>query len=380
MNLTSRIKRRVGAAVVTAGLLASSVAVFAPGIVQAAGGTACPNSVVEAGSTTVYPALVQAQSGFQSTYGCSITLGQQGSGAGISALNGGTSTDIAASSRPLSGSEAAQDYYWQIGGDAMVIAVKAGFCASNITMAQVKGIWEGSITDWNTIDSSCPVGTTITPRSRTTVSGSYSDLLRIFGISSSLEATTITNTGLARLQTSQDEADAACNNAGQVVYTSLANLLTFGPSGSNCLKALVLGGVSPSVSTVQNGTYPAPRQLFLVMRRNEFTGNASDSGITHAMDLVNYMLSSSGQAAVGFVGFVQQAIPSSKPIAEYDINTDGAVGLADIGAITGKWGQTSTCIGWIRADVNNDGAIGLADIGQVTGHWGQVLSNWPPQP
>jgi phosphate transport system substrate-binding protein len=378
MNPISRFTRRVGTAIAAASLLGGSMAVAAPALVSAAGGTACPNGVVEAGSTTVYPALLQAQSGFQSTFGCSLTLGQQGSGAGISALNSGTSTDIAASSRSLNASEASQDYYWKIGGDAMVIAVQHGFCASSITSTQVHDIWSGSLTDWHNVSAACP-STPIVPRSRTTVSGSYSDLLSIFGVTAAAEASTISGTGLARLQTSQDEADAACNNSGQVVYTSLANLLTFGPSGSNCLKALTLDGVNPSVTTVQNGTYTAPRQLFLVMRRNEFSGNASDSGIAHAMDLVNYMLSSSGQAAVGFVGFVQQAIPSQKPIAEYDVNTDGAVGLADIGQITGKWSQTSSCIGWIRADINNDGAIGLADIGQVTGHWGQVLSNWPPQ-
>jgi phosphate transport system substrate-binding protein len=380
MNLTSRFMRLVGTAIAAASLLASSLAIVAPTLVSAAGGTACPNTTVEAGSTTVYPALLQAQSGFQSTFGCSLTLGQQGSGAGISSLNSGTSVDIAASSRPLSSSEKTLDYYWQVGGDAMVIAVKAGFCASSITSAQVAAIYSGTLTDWHDVSGSCAAGTTIVPRSRTTVSGSYSDLLRIFGISAGAEATTITNTGLARLQTSQDEADAACSNSGQVVYTSLANLLTFGPAGSNCLKALTLDGVAPSVTTVQNGTYTAPRQLFLVMRRSEFSGNASDSGVTHAMDLVNYMLSSTGQAAVGFVGFVQQAVPSSKPVTEYDVNSDGAIGLGDIGQITGKWSQTSSCIGWIRADINNDGAIGLGDIGQVTGHWGQVLGNWPPQP
>ncbi len=53
-------------------------------------------------------------------------------------------------------------------------------------------------------------------------------------------------------------------------------------------------------------------------------------------------------------------------------NLDGAIGLGDLGNIIGRWGQTSSCSGWIRADVNNDGAVGLADIGKVTAHWGQA--------
>jgi hypothetical protein len=87
---------------------------------------------------------------------------------------------------------------------------------------------------------------------------------------------------------------------------------------------------------------------------------------------VNFFRSSAGQQYVSQVGFVNQAVSSAQAIPDYDVNLDGAVGLGDLGNITGRWGQTSNCNGWIRADVNNDGAIGLADIGKVTAKWGQV--------
>ena len=371
---------RLPAVLAASAVVASSLLVVAPSTAFAAG--SCPITVVEQGSTTVYPALQAAQSAFQSAQGCTLSLTANGSGAGLTALMSG-SVNIAASSRTLNaGNEQNNVYAWQIGGDAMVMAVQASWAATwtnpvEITKAQVAGIYSGTITNWSSIGGP---NQTIVPRSRITVSGSYSDLLSKFGISSTAEASTIAATGLPRLTTSQDEADAACNNPGQLVYTSLANLQAYGPSGSHCLVAMALSSdgttyVMPSVSTVQNGTYPVPRQLFLAVQKFSVIGASAttdNSANVKAYDLVNYFLSSAGQQFIGQVGFVNQAVPSLQPIPDYDVNLDGAVGLGDLGNITGRWGQSSTCLGWIRADVNNDGAIGLADLGKVTAKWGQA--------
>ena len=372
MNRMKRKLRSLATVLATAGLLGSTFAVAGAGVASAAG-PVCPITIHESGSTTVGPALVQAKPGFEAANGgCTLNIVQSGSGAGLSDLLAST-VDIAASSRALNaGTEQTNLYSWLIGRDAMVIAVRGNATMNfinSITSVQVKDIWSGNITNWSSLGGpSAP----IVPRSRATTSGSYSDLLSLFGITAANEASTISATGLARLQTSQDEATAACNNNFQIVYTSLANLQTFGPGGSDCLKALTLDGVNPSVVTVQNGTYPAKRQLFLAMRKNEFTGaSPSDSAVVKAQDLVNYMRSSAGQAAVGAVGFVQVPVSSTKAVVDFDINTDGAVGLADIGQVTGKWAQSQPgCPGWIRADANNDGAVGLADIGAITGKWG----------
>ena len=129
------------------------------------------------------------------------------------------------------------------------------------------------------------------------------------------------------------------------------------------------------MTSVQNGTYPAPRQLFLAMQKWAVLGGTATSDTSanvKAMDLVNYMLSTAGQTTVAQVGFVNAAVPAAQPVLDYDVNLDGAISLGDLGNITGRWGQTSPCNGWIRADVNNDGGVGLADIGRVTAHWGQV--------
>jgi phosphate transport system substrate-binding protein len=363
-------------------VMVSSLMVVTPVSVFAANGQ-CPITVSESGSTTVYPALQNAQTGFQTASGCTLNLVAAGSGAGLTALLGGT-VNVAASSRVLnSGNEMNNLYAWQIGGDAMVIAVandSAMSAVSQITQNQVQGIYSGTITNWNQINAAYP-NHTIVARSRITTSGTYSDLLSKFGISASAEAAVVSATGLPRLTTSQDEANAACNNDYQLVYTSLANLQAYGPSGSGCLKALSMAGgsgtnyVAPSVSSVQNGSYPVPRQLFLAVQKFSVIGSTATtdtSANVKAYDLVNYFLSTAGQNSIAAVGFVNQAIPTKPAIPDWDINLDGAIGLADLGNISGRWGQTSSCKGWIRADANNDGAVGLADIGQVTSRWGQV--------
>jgi phosphate transport system substrate-binding protein len=384
MNQVIGRMRGLPAVLAASAFVASSFLAVAPSSTFAASGS-CPITVSEQGSTTVYPALQAAQSAFQAAGGCTLNLVANGSGAGLTALLADT-VQVAASSRVLnSGNETNNLYAWQIGGDAMVMAVQASWAnahsINHINMTQVQGIYSGTITKWNQIDSSYP-NETIIPRSRITTSGTYSDLLSKFGINATAEANTIAATGLPRFTTSQDEADAACGNPDQLVYTSLANLQAFGPSGQNCLVALAMASgsntsnyVMPSVTTVQNGTYPVPRQLFLAVNKFGTLRSATvtdNSSYVKAYDLVNYFLSSAGQQFIGQVGFVNQAVPTAQPIPDYDVNLDGAVGLGDLGNITGRWGQTSSCNGWIRADVNNDGAIGLADIGKVTAKWGQV--------
>jgi hypothetical protein len=91
--------------------------------------------------------------------------------------------------------------------------------------------------------------------------------------------------------------------------------------------------------------------------------------MVRAYDLVNYMLTGPGQAAVARAGYVPVPQRSAAPFPDVDVDLGGTVGLADLGQVTASWGQTSPCPGWIRADVNNDGAVGLADLGRVIGSW-----------
>lgn len=441
MNLLNSPLRKAASVAATASIVATSLVTVvgptvAPAVIKA--NTTC---VQEQGSTTVYPSLTQAQPGFQGAtpattpawptgenLGCDAVLVANGSGTGKTALinyYNGTSTtaiDMAASSAPLSSTEANSLMAFQVGGDAMVIAVQDANPMTQITMGQVTAIWNGNATDFSQLGANANGLTgAIVPRSRITGSGSRDDMNRLFkvdrgagntgpGCSSGFttcEPTTIAATGLPRLVTSQDEGDAACQNANQIVYTSLANLQKYGPGTSACgnghtIKALNLQScdytgfsgstdplsltcsgayVAPSVSSAAvGGAYPAKRQLFLTLPKTSVmatkwgVGNGSgwtdQLGLTKAEDIVNYMESTQGQAAMGAVGFIQISVPAKQPIPDADIDMNGSIGLTDIGQITGRWNRVDTISGSVRADVNNDGGVGLLDIGKITGQWG----------
>jgi len=332
----------------------------------ASAAASCPVTVKIEGSTTVFPANQLAEGPFETLWapGTDVVLNSTGSGTGLNALRADT-IDVAASSRPLTTTELTELYAFEIGGDAMVLAVNdtpAMNFITNITVAQVEGIWEGSITNWSALGGSSQA---IVPRARIIDSGTRPDFLRLFSVNDALEQTVIGNTGLPRLVESSDMADAAAANDYQIVYTSLAN------AARNDLKALTLNGIFPTIITVQDGTYPAKRQLYLAVHKtNDGPPRIDNSNLVRGDDFVNYMLTAAGQAHVAAAGFVKVAVPSSKPIPDFDINLDRSVSLPDLGAITGKWAQSSTCKGRIRADANNDGTVSLPDLGQVTSKWG----------
>jgi ABC-type phosphate transport system substrate-binding protein len=328
---------------------------------------ACQIIVRVDSSETLMPVIGTAQLGFQAqpaNAGCSLSMTNGSTAAAIAALQAGT-VNAAAISRPLSSAEKSTLYGWQIGGDAMVIAVQNSTAMSfigGVTSAQVAAIYSGTITNWNALGGP---DQPIVPRSGAIGAEDRDDLLALFAIDDTAERATIAATSQSRIATAYERANAAIANPYQIVYTSLADASQAG------LKVLTLDGVSPSIYTVQNGTYPARRSFYLAMRKNSFGGaGITDWGTVKAEDLINYLLTAAGQQALASSGYVQTVVPSSQPIPDRDVNLDGAIGLADLGKVTAIWSQTSTCPGWIRADINNDGAIGLADIGQLLGNWG----------
>ncbi|HEX8940955.1 MAG TPA: substrate-binding domain-containing protein [Candidatus Limnocylindrales bacterium] len=436
MSVRLKSLRSLISVAATASVMATSIlTIAAPAVTNAA-----TNCVNEQGSTTVYPALVQAQAGFQGAVanpqpawptgqglGCNATLVANGSGTGKSALinyfNGssGTETDIAASSSPLNSTEANSLMAFQVGGDAMVIAVNVNAPISQITMGEVTAVFDGDYTNWNQLSGWTGTSLALVPRSRIVGSGTRDDMNRLFHMDrgvfdstgnftgcsngfTTCEPTMVTASGQPRLTTSQDEANAVCQNSNQIVYTSLANLQAYGPSGANCLKALNLqftdytnfssnlnspwllpnsgSFVAPSTTTAAvGGSYPAKRQLFLalpkvsVMASKYGTGNGTgwtdNLGLTKAMDIVDYMESTQGQTAMAAVGFIPISVPAKQPIPDADIDMNGGIGLTDIGQITGRWNQCNSALaGWVRADVDNSGCVGLTDIGKITGQWG----------
>lgn len=328
----------------------------------------CPVTVRVRGSTTVFPIMQQAEAPFEASRpGTDIQLASIGSGNGLNELKAvPSSNEVAPSSRPLNAGELAVAYSYEIGRDGFVMAVQNSASMdflTNITKSQVEKIYEGTTHFWDEDGLGGP-HVAIVPRARITGSGSQPDFLTQFAVDSTLENATITATGLPRLTESSDMAQAAAANAFQIAYTSLANLSTPG------MKILTLNGIQPNVTTVQNATYPAPRELFLAVLKTGVVNRIDSSPHVLGDDLVNHMLTAAGQAEVVAAGFVAVPVAAQPRIPDWDVNMNGSTSLSDLGAVTQKWGQSSACNGWIRADVNNSKNVSLGDIGGVTSKWG----------
>jgi phosphate transport system substrate-binding protein len=326
----------------------------------------CPISTRVRGSTTVFPITQGAEAPFEATRpGSDLLLASIGSGNGLNELLAGNN-EVAPSSRPLKPAELAVAYDFEIGRDGFVMAVQNSVqmdFINNITKTQVEQIYEGVIDFWDEGGLGGP-HIAIVPRARITGSGSQPDFLSSFSVDSTLENNTIAATGLPRLVESSDMAQAAAANAFQIAYTSLANLDVPG------MKVLTLNGIAPTVATVQGGTYPAPRELHLAVSKIGVVNRIDSSKHVIGDDLVNYLLTNTGQNIVAAQGFVKVPVPLQQVIPDWDVNMNGATSLSDLGAVTAKWGQSSGCNGWIRADVNNSSNVSLGDIGGVTGKWG----------
>lgn len=352
----------VAIAVLTTFSFGSRDTISSPNVESAA---FCPINFKAEGSTTVYPIGVQAEAPFEALWnpGTDMLLASTGSGAGITALTA-TTIDVAHSSRPLTANEANGKYVFKVALDGFAIMVKddpAMAFISNITVAQLNSIYSVIGLEWNDLDGSYPARP-IVPRARILVSGSQPDFLGQIGVSLAAEAAVITATGLPRLTESSDMAAAAAGNVDHIVYSSLAN------DGLAGTKTLTVNGIALSKTTVQNGTYPIKRQLFVATRNNAQVPRIDNSAQVRADDYIQYLRSPAGEAIADAVGFVE--IPSGEAIPDWDVNLDGTTSLGDLGAVAAKWGQSSTCKGWIRADAQNNGTVSLADIGTVTNKWG----------
>ncbi|MCJ7697955.1 MAG: substrate-binding domain-containing protein [Thermoplasmata archaeon] len=103
------------------------------------------------GSTTVFPIIEKAKETFMILYpGLQITVSSTGSGAGITAVGAGT-VDIGMSSRDLKSSESNLGLVkYTIASDAIVLIVNPeNTYVDNLSLAQVKAIYKGQITNWN---------------------------------------------------------------------------------------------------------------------------------------------------------------------------------------------------------------------------------------
>jgi len=251
------------------------------------------DKIVIDGSTTVGPiAKAFAEAYMKENPDVNITVSESGSGNGAKSLINGA-CHIADMSRFMKDNEfaAAVDkgvlpVAHCVALDGIAMIVHPGNPLKNITMAQVKDIYTGKITNWKELGGP---DVKIVMISRDTNSGTYE-----------------TFEGLVMKKEKIVEGCEYVGSNGAVRGRVQSTPAAIGYVGIGFLdksvKAVTVNGVYPTKKSIASGKYPIARPLFM------FTNGYPDMG-THLFTFVNYYLTPKGQEIVESIGFV--------PITEY---------------------------------------------------------------
>ena len=245
--------------------------------------SATPRSIRVKGSTTVLPiAQAAAEAWMDAHPNDSIIVEGGGSGVGIAALIDGT-CDIADSSRTLKDEEKQKGLIeHEIALDAVCVIVNSSNPVEELTLEQVKRIFKGEITNWSEVGGP---NLEIVVYTRESTSGTYetfeSKVMKPDNIT--LNALTKTSNG--------EMAQAVSGNRNGIGYVGIGYL-----AGASGIKALKINGVMPTIETVQNGTYPISRFLYMITK-------GQPEGL--AKDFIDFVKSPAGQKIVEEHGFVK---------------------------------------------------------------------------
>ncbi|MFH1580586.1 MAG: phosphate ABC transporter substrate-binding protein [Pseudomonadota bacterium] len=238
------------------------------------------------GSTTVLPVAQKAAEDYMRIHpDVAISISGGGSGKGMKALVDGF-TDIANTSRFIKKKEidhAMKNNIFPVAHrvaiDAIVPVVHPTSRIKNLTLSQLKSIYEEKIRNWKELGGE---DRKIVMISRDTGSGTYE-----VWHEKVMKKERISPRSLL-LASSGAVAEAVKGNKHAIGYVGIGYL-------GRGLKALDVNGVTASVTTALNGTYPIARPLFM------FT-NGWPKGVTS--DFINFMVGPKGQKIVKEEGFV----------------------------------------------------------------------------
>lgn len=244
------------------------------------------------GSTTVQPIMQKAAEAFMAqNKGVSISISASGSGDGAKALIDG-STPLAMMSREMKASEIEKAKAKGITPKQIVVAydcitpvVHSSNPVKNLTMAQLKDIYTGKVTNWKEVGGADGA---IAVVSRDSSSGTFE-----FWNEHVLKKERVY--ARAQMQASNGAvAQVVSKQKGAIGYVGLAY------AGAPGLKAVTVEGVAGSVANTLNGTYPVSRGLYLYTN-GEPTGEVAK--------FVKFLLSEAGQKIVSSVKYVPVKAP-----------------------------------------------------------------------
>jgi phosphate transport system substrate-binding protein len=252
-------------------------------------GTQTIETLTVTGSTTVLPiAQAAAEAYMEINKYADIQVSGGGSGNGVQAVGTGTA-DIGMASRDLKSSEA-EKYpnlvQHVIAGDGIALVIYKDNPVDSLTLAQIKSIYKGEITNWNQVGGE---DLEIVVVGRDSSSGT-----REFFYESVMDEEDFVATQLEK-NSNGAVSQTVAQTPGAIGYLSMGYL-------DNTLKALDINVdgtlIEPTVENVLSGKYPVARNL------NMFTQGEA-SGL--AADYIAFLVSADGQKIVSDEGYVPVA-------------------------------------------------------------------------
>lgn len=244
---------------------------------------------VKGSDTMVILAQRWAEEYMKKNAGKKVQVTGGGSGTGISALINGT-TDIADASRPMKDDEKAKvrDRYnvlpteTAVAKDGVALYVNEANPVSQLTIAQLKGIYQGDITNWKDVGGP---DAKIVLYSRENSSGTYVFFKDNVLNGGDFAAAAQTLPGTAAVVNAVSKEKNGIGYGGAAYAKGVKEVKVVGTDGQ---------GYAPSAENVASGKYPLSRPLFMYTR-------AKPSGEIKAF--IDFCLSAEGQAIVTQVGY-----------------------------------------------------------------------------
>lgn len=238
------------------------------------------------GSTTVLPITQIAAEKFREKTGISVSIEGSGSGNGIRAVIDGT-CDIGNSSRAMRPGEIENAETNNVEVKEIVVALDMivpilhpSNPVNNLTVNQLKAIYDGSIRNWKEVGGK---DENITIISRDTSSGTYEVWNELILKGSDVAAR-------AQLQASNGSVlSAVAGNPRAIGYVGYGYL-------NDSIKPINVNGINPTIENGRSGKFPVSRELYKYVNANNIT--------EQTQKFLDFILGPEGQKLVEEAGFL----------------------------------------------------------------------------
>ncbi|MCL1815008.1 MAG: phosphate ABC transporter substrate-binding protein [Treponema sp.] len=226
------------------------------------------------GSTSVTPLMELFQADYEQSHGSvKITVSGTGSGDGITGTDNGT-YEIGMSSRELTPAEIGKGLEPHIVAiDGIAVIMNNSSPVSGLTMAQIKDIYTGTITQWQQLGAAANGKTGgIAVISREPGSGTRGAFQELVGFKDGeLVSNAIIFDGTGAIKS------AVAGNTEAIGYISLGSV-------DNTAKAVSVDGVAATKENVKGGTYKIARPFILITKKGAAIHPATQAFLDWTMD------------------------------------------------------------------------------------------------